>query len=145
MVKAFEEVVRELEKYDVSVDPKVTQTIAEVIDRELKDLASKDMLTLEGVQEYFRKVYPKVWCLREPWPSVSALIRQMAEKNRLVVSSEVRLELSKLYSSLTADTLFAAGAFVVLTRGSKRNPITLDDVELVCKNFLRMPKPTWLC
>lgn len=145
MVKGFEEVVRELEKYDVSVDPKVTQTIADVIDRELRDLASKDMLTLEGVQKYFRKVYQKVWCLREPWRSVSALIEQMAEKNRLVVSSEVRLELSKLYSSLTADTLFAAGAFVVLTRGSKRNPITLDDVELVCKNFLLMPKPTWLC
>ena len=55
MVKAFEEVVRELEKYDVIVYRKVTETNTDVIDRELKDLASKDMLTLEGVKSTFGK------------------------------------------------------------------------------------------
>jgi hypothetical protein len=126
------------------VDPKVTQTITKVVDRELKDLAAKDILTMEGVRKHFRKIYPKIWYPRKPWRSVSDLIKERAEMHSLVVSSNVRLELSKLYTSLTADTLFAAAAFAVLTRG-RRNPITLDDVELVCKNFQKMPKPTWLC
>jgi hypothetical protein len=144
-VEAFEEVVKELDKkYDVSVHPKVIRAIVKVVDRDLKNLAKKEMLTQKGVRKYYRKAYPKVWCMRKPWRSVNDLIKQLAEKRHLEVSSEVRLELSRFYSSLTADTLFAAAAFVVLTRGRKKNPVTMDDVELVCKEFLKL-KPTWLC
>lgn len=146
----FEEIVGELgTKYNVDVDPKVIVRISEVVERDLKDLAAKKSLSVRGVQAYFKKVYEKVWYLREPLGSVDELIVKKAKKLGLDVPSEVRTELNRLYTSLTADTLFAAGAYVVLTRGRKRNPgsatVTEEDAEKVCKDFLLMPKPHWLC
>ncbi len=144
-VKAFEEVVEELEKkYDVHVDPRVMQAMANVVEREMKNLAKKEMLSVKGVQQYFKKAYPKIWCQRKAWPSVNNLIQQIAKAQGFAVSSEVRLELGELYSALSADTLFAAAAYVVLTRGREHNPITENDVNLVCENFLSL-KPTWMC
>lgn len=144
-VEPFGEVVKDIDKkYDVSVHPRVTKAMVKVVERDLKSLAKKKLLTPKGVRKHYRKAYSKVWCLRKPWRSVSDLIRQIAVKRHLEVSSEVRLELSRLYSSLAADTLFAAAAYVVLTRGRKKNPVTLEDAELVCDEFLSL-KPTWLC
>lgn len=149
MVKPFEEIVKELEeKYNVSVDPAVLRAVIKVVERDLKDLVAKRRLSLDDVQAYFKRIYPKVWCFRAPLRSVDALILQVSKDLDTCFSSAVGQELNKLYVSLTADTLFAASAFVVLTRGRKENPgdatVTMDDVEKVCEKFL-MLKPEWLC
>lgn len=151
MVKPFEEIVKELEKkYRVRVDPAVTRKIVRVVGRELGKLVErKKYRTLTGVRAYFKAYYKKVWCWRQPLASVDEYLGRSLKRRGVEFSPRVREEVNRLYSSLTADTLYAAAAYVVLKKLGKRNPeeptITLDDVELVCEKFLLMPKPTWLC
>lgn len=149
--KAFEEIVSDLEtKYSVRVDPAVIEEIVKVVERDLKDLGARKRWSVKGVGAYFKRVSPKIWYRREPVVSVEGLIVRLSKKLGIEIPPPaVRQELNKVYTSLTADTLYAAASYVVLTRGRKRNPdpptITEEDVELVCKDFLQMPKPTWLC
>jgi acyl carrier protein len=149
--KEFEEIVSDLEtKYSVSVDPAVIKEIVKVVERDLKALAARKSLSVKGVGAYFKRVSPKIWYRREPLVSVEGLIVRLSKKLGIEIPAPaVREELNKVYTSLTADTLYAAAAYVVLTRGRKPNPgdatITLQDAEQVCKDFLLMPKPTWLC
>jgi len=151
LVKPFEEVVKELEtKYRVRVDPKVTRRIVRVVGREVGRLVErKRHRTLEGVRAHFKVYYRKVWGWRQPLASVDEFLGRTLKRRGVEFSPRVREEVNRVYSSLTADTLYAAAAFAVLRKAGKRNPteptVTVGDVELVCKEFLRIEKPTWLC
>jgi len=151
LVKPFEEIVKELEKkYRVKVDPAVTRKIVRVVGRELGKLVEKKKYrNLSGVRTYFKVYYKKVWCWRQPLASVDAFLGRSLKRRGVEVSPRVREEVNRLYSSLTADTLYAAAAYVVLKKLGKRNPepptITIPDVESVCKDFLLIDKPEWLC
>jgi len=151
LVKPFEEVVKELEtKYRVRVDPAVTRKIVRVVGRELGRLAErKRHRTLKGVRAHFKVYYKKIWSWRQPLASVDEFIGKTVKRQRAEVPPRVREEVNRVYSSLTADTLYAAAAFVVLRKVGKRNPeqptVTVADVELVCEEFLGIIKPDWLC
>jgi len=151
LVKPFEEVVRELEtKYRVRVDPKVTRRIVWVVGREVGKLVErKRHRSLKGVRAHFKVYYKKVWGWRQPLASVDGFLGRMLKRRGAEFPPRVREEVNRVYTSLTADTLYAAAAFVVLRKEGKRNPdeptVTLDDAKLACEKFLRIEKPTWLC
>jgi len=151
LVKPFEEIVKELEtKYGVRVDPAVTRKIVRVVGRELGRLVEKKKHhALKGVRAHFKVYYKKIWSWRQPLASVDEFIGRTSKRRGAEIPPRVREEINRVYASLTADTLYAAGAYVVLTRGRKRNPgqptITVNDAKLVCEKFLLIKKPEWLC
>lgn len=145
MSKPFEEIVKELKsKFGVAVDPVVVTTIVKVVERELKDLIRKKALSVEGVRTYFKEISGKIWCLRRPLGSVDELIERISKKCDVRIPATVKDEINVVYTSLTSETLFAAAAFVKMKRPIKP-VISVDDVEVICVEFLLMPKPHWLC
>jgi len=151
LVKPFEEIVKELEKkYRVRVDPAVTRKIVRVVGRELGKLVEKKKYrNLSGVRFHFKDYYKKLWCWRQTLASVDAFLGRSLKRRGIEFSPRVREEVNRVYSSLTADTLYAAAAYVVLKKAGKRNPdrptITLDDAKKTCEEFLLIDKPEWLC
>ena len=145
MSKPFEEIVKELKtKFGVAVDPAVVTAIVKVVERELKDLIRKKSLSVSGVRTYFKEVSGKIWCLRRPLGSVDELIERISKKYDVRIPATVKGEINVVYTSLTSETLFAAAALVKMKRPGKP-VISVDDVEVICVEFLRMPKPHWLC